>query len=494
MVTTSPQGLRGKVRRVAAASVVGLVLAQTISLAQTIVLARMLSPFEVGLFAVGSILMAFLANLAEGGLRTALIQRQTDVEEATETVFWATVVSGVVMSVLALAAAPLVARVFDSREAGLIAAAVAPTMLLLALAAVPDGLLQRQFSVRRRLVVGPSVSAGFAVAAIAAAHQGLGAWSLVVGTYAQCAVLLLTTWTLCGWRPGKARASLRLWKEMARYGYPLTIELFVLRVWESLSRVIIARSLGTAALGQFRYGERLARIPTAAVLEVGSYALLPAFSRLAHQPARLRTVFLDALRWASFGGAAAAGLLLALGEPAVVVLLGEPWRDAGVIAATMAGVGLGTAWAAAGGELASAAGRTLRALLTSVVSVVAGLVLLLGLVGLGVVGIGVALSLSSLVGGLVMLLLVRTVVDVSGRTMAAVIWPSLLAAALATAATGALDRMVLQAGRGGTLTGLVHLVVETCVFLAIHVGVAGITDARVRDVVLAAGRSARGRR
>jgi O-antigen/teichoic acid export membrane protein len=484
-VTAPEQGLRVKVRRVATASVVGLTLAQLISLTQTVVLARMLSPFEVGLFAAGSIMMAFLVNLAEGGLRTALIQRQEDVEEATETVFWATLVSGLVMSLLALAAAPLVAHVFDRREAGVIAAAIAPTMLLFALAAVPDGLLQRRFSVKRRLIVGPSVSAAFAVTAIVAAHHGLGAWSLVLGTYAQCAALLLTTWAVCGWRPGRVRASFRLWKEMARYGYPLTIELFVLRIWESLWRVIIDRALGTAALGQFRFGERLARIPFSAVLEVGSYALLPAFSRVAHEPERLRNVFLDALRWMTFGGAAAAGLMLALGEPAVVVLLGDRWRDAGVIAASMAGVGLGAAWSSAAGEAASGAGRTHRALASTLISVVAGLALLLWLVDLGV--------LSALIGGVSMLLLVRPVVRVSASTLVRVVWPSVLAASVAAAATGALDRTVLQADGRGTLVGLLLLVVATGVFVAIHLAVSTAADAQVRRAVVAVSRRVRGR-
>jgi O-antigen/teichoic acid export membrane protein len=438
--------------------------------------------------------MGFLANLAEGGLRTALVQREHDIEEATETVFWATLLSGLLMSLLALAAAPLVGHVFGSRDAGVIAAAIAPTMLLFALAAVPDGLLQRRFSVRRRLIVGPSVSAAFAVAAIVSAHQGLGAWSLVIGTYAQCAALLLTTWAVCGWRPGRVRASFGLWKEMARYGYPLTIELFTLRVWEALGRVIIGRSLGTAALGQFRYGERLARIPFSAVLEVGSYALLPAFSRVAQEPERLRKVYLDALRWMTFGGAAAAGLMLALGEPAVVVLLGEQWRDAGVIAASMAGVGLGTAWSSAAGEAASGAGRTLRALASTIVSVVTGVVLLLWLVDHGVVGVGIAISSSALIGGIAMLLLVRPVVGVSGRTMASVVWPSVVAASVAAAGTAALDRVVLQADQRGTLVGLLLLVVGTLLFLAIHAGATAAADGQVRRAMVTASRRLRRQR
>ena len=298
---------------------------------------------------------------------------------------------------------------------------------------------------------------------------------------------------MCGWRPGRVRASYGLWKEMVRYGYPLTIELFLLRLKESLWRVIIDRSLGTAALGQFRYGERLARIPFSAVLEVGSYALLPAFSRVAREPERLRTAFIDVLRWASFGGAAASGMLLALGETTVVVLLGEPWRDAGVIAASMAGIGLGTAWSAAGGEAAAGAGRTLRVLATTVIGFVVGLGLLLAMVGpLGVVGVGMSISLAALIGGSVMLILVRPVVGVSALAMTAVAAPSVVAALTAAAATGALDR-ALQADRHGAVTALALLVLETFVFVVVNVGAAAGLDPAIRRAIVDGSTAARRR-
>ena len=119
---------------------------------------------------------------------------------------------------------------------------------------------------------------------------------------------------------------------------------------------MVGRFLGTAALGQYRYGLRIARVPVNAMIEVVANALFPAFSRMAGDPDRLRAGYLRALRLVTFGAAPVSGLLLAMGEPTVVVVLGEPWRAAGVAVVAMAGLGIGKAFASVSEEASRAPG------------------------------------------------------------------------------------------------------------------------------------------
>ena len=58
--------LRSKIGRVAAASAVALAFAQVVSLGQTIALAHLLSPSEVGLFIAGGVLTSFVGDFVEG--------------------------------------------------------------------------------------------------------------------------------------------------------------------------------------------------------------------------------------------------------------------------------------------------------------------------------------------------------------------------------------------------------------------------------------------
>src|SRR3954469_17727736 len=111
----SLEGLGSRLRSGAKFASVALVVTQLISLGQTIVLARILSPLEIGTFALGTLFASFLTTMSDGGMRAALIHRGREVEDAANTVFWVSLVTGTLMSLTALAVAPLLTLYFDDR-------------------------------------------------------------------------------------------------------------------------------------------------------------------------------------------------------------------------------------------------------------------------------------------------------------------------------------------------------------------------------------------
>lgn len=463
--------LRKKLTRVATASAGAQAITQGVSLLHTIVLARLLSPVEVGIFAAGTVLTALLVDLSQGGLRAALVNRQRDVEAAAETVFWATLVSGVLISLGALAAAPVIGLVFSDPTAALVAAASAGGLLLHSLANVPEALLQREFSVSRNIIIAPAVSLSFAVVSVTCAVLGLGVWSLVIGTYASTLTLLVGVWLLVPWRPGRAKASVALWRQLARYGYPLLIDHVASQVRSTAEPVVIGRLLDTAALGFYRYGLRIARLPVSVMIGVVAYALFPAFSHIAADPERLRQTYLKALRWVTFCAAPVSGLMLAIGEPAAVVVLGEPWRQAGVVLVAMAGLGLGKAFASVSEEAIKGCGRTKLINFATVVEFALGLSLLVLIVPFGLPGVGLAISVSTLVVGVLCLALARSALGVRTLQIVRATVPSVAASLAATAAAYALEELVLQSDTHGVVVAVAFLLLDAAAFLVVYLAV-----------------------
>jgi PST family polysaccharide transporter len=492
-VTAPASQLRTKITRVATASAAAQAVTQTVALLQVVVLARLLSPTEVGIFAAGTVLTTLLAEFSEGGLRAALVNRQRDVEAAAETVFWATMLSGVLASLAALAAAPLIGAVFGDTTAGLVAAVSAGGLLLHSLGNVPEAILQREFSVPRNLVVSPAISIIFAVVSVVFAVLGFGVWSLVLGTYASALVLLVSVWVLAGWRPRRAKASFQVWRQLARYGFPLLVDLAGTRIRGAIEPVVVARLLDTAALGFYRYGMRIARLPVNVMIQVVAYALLPAFSNIADDPARLRPNYLKALRWITFCAAPVSGLMLAVGEPATVVVLGEPWRGAGSILVAMAGLGLGKAFASVSEEAIKGCGRTGLINRATAIEFVLGLGLLVLIVPFGLAGVGLAISVTALVVGVFCLVLASSVVGVRPAQVVRATLPTVVAGLVAAAATAALEHLVLHSDARPTFTALAFLAVDGLAFLVVYVAALGVVaPAMVAAVVRSA--SAAGRR
>lgn len=469
-----------------------MVLVQGIALVSTLVLARLLSPEEVGVYAAGTVLAGFLTVFAEGGLRAALIQREPgptgSIEDAANTVFRATALTGIGMSLLALAASPLVAAVFRSPQAGEIAAVTSGMLALHGLTNVPDGLMQRRFNFRRRLIVDPARSLVFGVVTIACAAGGMGVYALVVGNYASLVAWVLGTWILARWWPGRGRASYRLWREMARFAYPLVIQNMVRNVRGSAQTALIGRGLGEAALGQYRYGRRLGELPGTAVIEIGSYVLFPAFSRLAGEPERFRRAFLRTLRWVWFGAAPVSVLVVALGEPAAVVLLGQRWQLAGEFMVAMAGYGAGVAVQAVAMEVIRGSGRSSLLNGVSAVQLVLGVGLVFAVIPYGLVAVGLAISVSQVVVAALVLALARSVLPFTAGELARRLVPTAVAASVALAVVGPLEWYVGRAGERGTLVGLVVLLGETLLFVLVHVAVMCVLDRAALQELLAGAR------
>jgi O-antigen/teichoic acid export membrane protein len=484
-----PGPLSSILRRGAVISACMLVMMQMISLAGTLLLARLLSPAEVGIYAAATVLNGFLVMFSQSGLRIALIQREHNVENAAETVFWVTAANGVLMSLAALGAAPLIGLMFHSELVGQITAITSGMLLMYALTNVPDGLLQRRLNFKRRLIIDPSRAFAFASVSVALAASGFGVWSLVIGNYVSLAVWLIGVWVLARWRPGRARASIQLWRELARFAYPLLVQNIVEQVREVAGAILVGRGLGATSLGLYRYGRRLALLPGVAVVDIGSYVLLPAFCRLAGDPERLKRGFLRALRWIWFGAAPAAALVIALGEPAVVVLLGERWRGAGVFLVAMSGYGLGIAMHAPSSEVIKGSGRSRLFNWVSAISLPLGIGLILMLLPFGLAGVGLAISVTEIALGVLVLGLAGRVVGCSRGELLRRLVPTGVASLVALAAFLPLEHLGIQSDHRGLVLGLVLLGLETIGFALVYLATLRLVDPSIITDLAGTGRS-----
>jgi RNA polymerase sigma factor (sigma-70 family) len=464
--------LSGSVRRVAGASALAQIFGQLVSFVQTVALARLLTPTQVGIFVAGTVLSGLLTNFVEGGLRAGLVQRQGDMADADETVFWATLMVGVAASLGCLATAPVIGIIFNSHAAGLVAAASAGVVFIHSLTNVPESVLQREFSVKRRLIVGPTVAVSYAVVSVTLAALGYGVWSMVAGIYVSYTAWVVSLWMITSWRPGRGHASFAMWRSLARFGFPLVLAMIGFRLRTAIEALVVGRVLSTSALGFFRYGQRIALIPQSGIIEVGAITLFPAFSRIADNRERLVAAYLRAQHWSMVGAAASTGLMIALGEPAVVVLFGERWRGAGVALVAMSGLSIGSAIAVVAQDVIKARGRTRLINWFTLADLFFGVGFLLVLIGpFGFVGASLYISLTSLVTAAIMLGLAQLVVTVPLRRIVSVLAKPIPSLLIATTATWWLEHDILRSDTRGPILALVLLTVDALVFCLVYLAV-----------------------
>jgi PST family polysaccharide transporter len=375
---------------------VGWGLSQGLTFIAYIVLARLAAPTEFGQFAAAMVVVGVGNLLGESGMMAALINRRDRIDEAASTAFFFLFAGGCLLTLGALALAPLVGLYYHSSRVGLISAALSASVLIRMLTIVPDSLLQRRMSFARRVAVDPLGSIGFGAVAIAACAGGAGAWGLVAGTYASLLVQVIFAWGFARKRPRWREASLEMWRELSSFGRPVLGSEILRFVALQLDALTLGKLAGTAALGQYRNGLRLAQQPGNAFVGVGGYVLLPLLARMSAQPDRLTAAVKRV-----FGATAALALpasvaMIPLGVPIAVLSLGHRWRPAGHVIAGLSFMLVGIASSSVAVEAIKAIGRPgLLVRMSSVYLAVTAVCVTGGAIWLGSTGVAVGVSLSA---------------------------------------------------------------------------------------------------
>ena len=449
----------------------GVVGSRVLTLAVYLVLARLASPELFGRFAEATIVVGTGIIFVESGMLAALIQRRDRLVDAANTALVATLLGGVALSLCALAAAPLIALVFSSHETGVLAAAMSGVLLVGAAKVVPDALLQRRFSFVRRVIVDPIGVVAFGAVSIIGLTGGLGIWALVAGTYASEVAMASASWAGSGFRPSPSRASFAMWRELAGYGRHVVASAFVNHVGLIVNTLLLGRFVSASALGQYRYASRLGALPHEIVVNAGSYVLFPAFSRISHDRQRFERAFRRSLRWVMTLVVPASLLLVPLGQPLAVLLLGARWRPAGVALMVLCVASAGRAAGSVAAEALKAAGRPhilprLQLLQATLVSI-----LMLALLPFGLVGVAAGFTLGSLVAAAYALSRTVVVLDLPRRQVASVIWPPYGAGLVMVVVVFALERLVVHAEQHGVAIGIGLLALEALLGLIVYLSV-----------------------
>jgi len=456
----------------------GWVGGQIINLGIYVVLARLATPAEFGELAAGAILVVTGGLFADSGMRAALVHRRDRLEEATNTALIASLLAGVALSLAALAAAPLVGMVFSGENVAGVAAAASGWILIGSANTVPLALMQRRFSALRRLLVEPLGIVIFGIVSIATLTRGMGVWGLVLGNTAQRLTMVVAAWALVRWRPRLGLASFAMWREMIGYGRHVIAGQVVGLTGGQLQRAVVGGFVGTAPLGQYSYGTRLAVRPYEMVRS-GSYFLFPAFARIADDPERLRRGFLRSLGAISLIAMPIGLVMVPLGEPLAVVLLGDRWQAAGYAAMAMCAYTGFRSMFSLSSETLKGAGRPQLLPRINLLSAVSGPIFMIALLPLGLTGVAAGISASAVVAATYALRQTGRVIELPGRRMLREMWPPAAAAVAMAIALYPVEHLVIQADSRSPALGVALLGVDATLAVGFYVAALALLSPRM---------------
>jgi len=320
------ESLGARARRGMTWSLLNSGAARLLNVVAGMIVARVVTPDEFGAYAAALLVMTIVLSMNEAGLSVAVIRWRRDVERVAPTAVTCSFASSFAWFALMLLGAPLIASLLGAPQATTAIRVLSFGILLDGISTIPNAMLMRIFQQRKRTV---AQLTGFLVGTpigilLAGRHGAAGlALGLTISNGVATAIIL----RLCPSRPrpGWDRAAA---VELFRVGLPPALTSVMLLAIVSVDSIVVSRVLGVGALGFYALAFNIANWPWNLLSISIRQVSLPAFSRLAGDPAELETAFARSLTLAA-GLAALGGVLIAsLATPLVGVLYGEKWLPA----------------------------------------------------------------------------------------------------------------------------------------------------------------------
>lgn len=296
-----------------------------------VVLARLLTPEEFGVYAIALAVQAVLISLADLGLGTDLV-RSKDPERIAPTVATIGLVSGVVLTTLVLLTAHPLASVLGSPDSGDVIGMLSLTFILSGAGLVPSAMLTRRFQQRKLLVIALVDLVISTVVTIALVAAGWGVISLAIGRIAAHVVTLVLQFAMSGTRPRYSFDS-DVAGSVLRFGMPVASANMLSWALLNIDSIVIAKVAGPAALGLYFLAFNISNWPMSAIGQVARSVALPAFARIPDRRGDTSLATGVAIAWAL---ALPAGACLAvLCVPLIHVVYGPKWLPAAPVLAAL---------------------------------------------------------------------------------------------------------------------------------------------------------------
>lgn len=326
--------LRKRTARAALASGGAEIGTRILTIALSIVTARMLEPREVGLLGLAVIMIAVISIVGFYPETAAVAARGNGTDH--KYAIAATAIRAIVLCVLILLfklTFHLLAVYLTGKDDGASELAALVSILIWSPVAelaggYPQVMLQRRLDlsyIAGVQLLQPIVFVGLAVILLLRGHGYLGvAWANLIATLVATTLLWSRLWwrRLLAWEGWPSVAD---WREMIGGSAKVFLGGFGGFLGERVDNLLVAGAIGPAAMSFYSMAWNASRTPANVFARAISFVLVPTISRIQEDPARVRRALSECLRHSYLLLAPVCAVLFVSAPMIVTVLLGAKW-------------------------------------------------------------------------------------------------------------------------------------------------------------------------
>lgn len=323
-----PAAERGaSVRRALSLSVVQTLVALVFSFGAVIIISRLLTPAEIGVYSVAAGLIALIQMLRDFGVSEFLIQEKKLEQSLIRTVFTINLAIAWLLGAALFALSGVAGEFYGNPGVTQVLRVLSLVLIVLPFGAVTQTLLKRNLEFGKFSKISLSSSISRSCASVGLAYAGFTymsmAWAALIGT-----VVMVAGCAFWGWRYRVTGLSLQGWRRVLAFGSNRTVADVASQLGDQSANLVIGRMLGMADTGLYSRGYGIVNMFRSNIIGAIGAVAFPAFAREHREAGTAPQLFLKSLvyltgvSWPFF----AAGILLAF--PIIRVLFGDQWDAA----------------------------------------------------------------------------------------------------------------------------------------------------------------------
>jgi O-antigen/teichoic acid export membrane protein len=313
------------------------ILDRGLQIARLILVAAIIDPAQQGLVGIAIFSVSALDIATQSGVQQAVVQKRQVTDEDLDAAWMVSLLRGVVLSVIIIAAAPWLAAFFGAPDSEAILRLIGFTPLINGLNNIGVALFERHFQFRRRLVFQVGGTAADLMLSVGLALMLRDAWGLALGITGGHLARLALSFMLQPYRPRLTFDWARI-RELLGFGRWITSSWFLIFIAYQGAEAAVGRMLGAASLALYQISNRLGDFPGELTNVIGVVAF-PAYSRLQDDARRLTSAYLRAIRLATFVTLPVAATVVTLADPFTHLLFRPAWYEVSGLIAVLAVAG-----------------------------------------------------------------------------------------------------------------------------------------------------------
>ncbi len=344
----------------------------------TFLLAAILGPRDFGIVALALIYIALVQLLNEGGIQTAIVQREDLQRQHLSSAFWMNLALCLVLAAVSFLLAGWWARVNDVPELEDVVKVLSILLVIQGLTIVPLAIFQREMRFKALAIRETAAVVVGGALGLTLALRDAGVWALVAQQLGFAGTQLVLLWSMSSWRPG-----FNFSRPHARSLVGFSSGVFLANLGGFLNRradaLLMGLFFGPVAVGLYRLADRFMDNLLEVTMRPIAYVSLPFFSRLQNDRPALREAVASCVRTTLILTVPAMAVMAACSD-FLMAVMGSEWEPAADVLKLLALVGIGKAIVFFTGPLLFAVARPhLRAVMLWILAAFsAGIVLLVG--------------------------------------------------------------------------------------------------------------------